>query len=157
LLHLLQIVWPEKWTNEYANDNTVPVLLYSVDGVHCRTNETIDPTFAKNTKLYSHKFNQAGLGYELAISLFDNALVWINGPFLGSKHDVTIFRENGGLKGKTPFGKRGIADKGYRGEKGVLDTPSSHDSAVLRKFKVRFFWWCSLFAVRRYNTQELLK
>ena len=114
LLHrLLQIVWPEKWTNEHAHDNTVPVFLYSVDGVHCRTNETIHPTLAKNTKLYSHKFNQAGVGYELAISLYDNALVWTNGPFLGSKHDITIFRETGGLKDKTPFGKRGVADNGY--------------------------------------------
>jgi hypothetical protein len=60
----------------------------------------------------------------------------MNGPFVGSKHDVTIFR-NDGLKDRTPIGKRGIADNGYRGEKGILSTPNSHDPVQLRKFKVR--------------------
>ena len=59
----------------------------------------------------------------------------MNGPFQGSKHDVRIFREDG-LKDKKPSGKKGIADQGYRGERGILCTPSSHDSAELRKFKV---------------------
>jgi hypothetical protein len=111
--------------------------LYSVDGVHCRTNEAIHPTKAKNKKLYSHKFKQAGVAYELAISVFFNSLVWMNGPFYGSKHDVTIFREDKGLKSKTPIGRKGIADNGYKGEKGVLSTPNSHDPKALRKFKVR--------------------
>lgn len=124
-----KIVWPEAWSASEQN------FLYTVDGVHCRTNEIIHPTLAKNTKLYSHKFNQAGFDYELAISIFDDALVWINGPFLGSKHDITIFREDG-LKETTPQGKKGIADKGYRGEKGILCTPNSQDTVALRKFKV---------------------
>jgi hypothetical protein len=105
-----------------------------VDGVHCRINELVHPTLAKNTKLYSHKFNQAGLDYELALSVRDLGLVWMNGPFVGSKHDVTVFREH--LKGMTPVGAKGIADKGYRGERGILCTPSSYDNAELRKFKV---------------------
>jgi hypothetical protein len=129
----VQIIWPEESTDEQ------PTFLYSVDGVHCRTNEMIHPTLAKNTKNYSHKFNQAGVGYELAISVVSNALIWMNGPFVGSRHDVTIFRENG-LKAKTPAGKKGIADNGYRGEKGTLSTPNSHDPAELRKFKVSFLF-----------------
>lgn len=127
-----KIVWPDEWAStEYSSAK----FLYSVDGVHCRINEIIHPTLAKNTKLYSHKFNQAGVGYELALSLTGNALVWTNGPFVGSKHDVTIFRECG-LKNITATGKKGIADLGYRGEKGILCTPSSHDSRELRTFKV---------------------
>ena len=55
---------------------------------------------------------------------------------MGSKHDITIFREDG-LKESTPQSKKGIADKGYRGEKGILCTPNSQDSVALRKFKVR--------------------
>ena len=127
-----KIVWPERWTRIGEADE---IFLYSVDGVHCRTNEAIHPTLAKNTKLFSHKFNQAGVGYELAVSLRENALVWMNGPFVASKHDVTIFRENG-LKAKTPISKKGIAVRGYQGEKDILCTPNSQDTPELRKLKV---------------------
>ncbi|KAI2492569.1 hypothetical protein MHU86_21990 [Fragilaria crotonensis] len=140
-LKVKKIVWPEGWTaeaciNTNPGNNATPRFLYSVDGVHCRTNEVIHPTLAKNTKLYSHKFNQAGVDYELALSLRDSSLVWIAGPFVGSKHDVTVFRECG-LKDKTPDSRKGIADQGYRGEKYILCTPNSHDTLELRTFKSR--------------------
>jgi hypothetical protein len=61
--------------------------------------------------------------------------VWMNGPFVASKHDVRIFREDG-LMEKTPVNKKGITDKGYKGEKDMLCTPNPHDAAALRKFKV---------------------
>ena len=120
----------------HIDDTIVPNCLYLVDGVHCRTNEIMHPTLARNPKLYSHKFHQAGFAYELAISLTDNALVWTNGPFIGSKHDATIFRLPGGLKEKTPVGKKGIADKGYRKEKEVLAVPNSHDTPALRDYSL---------------------
>jgi hypothetical protein len=135
-----QIVWPQQWgevDRVHLDDTIVPNFLYSVDGVHFRTNEIMHPTLARNPKLYSHKFNQAGFAYELAISLTNNALVWTNGPFIASKHDATIFRLPGGLKEKTPVGKKGIADKGYRKEKEVLAVPNSHDTPALRDYKVR--------------------
>ena len=136
-IHGKQVVWPENWavvSNMHVADITAPNFLYSVDGIHCRTNEVMHPTLAKDKKLYSHKFHQAGFAYELAISLSDNLLVWMNGPFVASKHDVTIFRE--GLKEKTPIGKKGIADQGYRGEKEIICTPNSHDTPALREYKV---------------------
>ena len=37
----------------------------------------------------------------------------------------------------TPAGKKGIADQGYQGEKEMLCTPNSYDSAELRTFKGR--------------------
>lgn len=135
-----KIVWPEHWgavNNVHVADITVPNFLYSVDGIHCRTNEVMHPTLAKDKQLYSHKFNQAGFAYELAISLSDNSLVWMNGPFVASKHDVSIFRDDGGLKEKTPKGKKGIADQGYRGEKEILCTPNSRDTPALREYKTR--------------------
>jgi hypothetical protein len=109
-----------------------------VDGVHCRAYEPHHPTLAKNTKMFSHKFNQAGFSYELAISVYHNALVWMNGPYMASKHDVTTFREDG-LKARTPAGKRGIADNGYLGEKNILSVPNSSDPKELRKFKVSYY------------------
>jgi O6-methylguanine-DNA--protein-cysteine methyltransferase len=36
-----------------------------------------------------------------------------------------------------PPGKKVIADKGYRGEKDIISTPSSQDPPELRKFKSR--------------------
>lgn len=104
---MCKIIWPEEWTNA---ENSSPQFLYSVDGVHCRTNEIMHPTLAKNTKLYSHKFNQAGFDYELALSLTGNSLVWMNGPFLGSKHDVTVFRDDG-LKDNTPWERKELRTK----------------------------------------------
>lgn len=129
VLNYWQIIWPEAWSACEEN------FLFTVDGVHCLTNEVIHPTLAKDPQLYSHKFNQAGFGYELAIAINYDALVWINGPFVGSKHDITIFREDG-LKETMPLDKKGIADKGYRGEKVKLCTPNSHDPLALRRFKV---------------------
>jgi hypothetical protein len=142
---LMKIVRPEAWSEALA-----PGFWFSIDGVHCRANEIIHPTLAKDTKLYSHKFNQAGFAYELAISLTENALVWMNGPFKASKHDVTIFRYEGLKNLMAPSQKKGIADMGYRGERGLLCTASSLDSAKLRTFKVSIHFkqwmcrWCSL-------------
>ena len=59
--------------------------------MHCTTNEPIHPTFAKNPEYYSHKNNQAGVTYELGVSVYENKLVWIKGPKPASKHDITVF------------------------------------------------------------------
>jgi len=118
------------------NQHTDEVFIISVDGVHCQMNEPIHPTKSKNPKFYSHKFNQAGVNYELGISVFYNRLVWMNGPFRAAKHDITVFRTKG-LKDMIPDGKIVIGDNGYRGEKGVVSTPNAHDPKELRHFKSR--------------------
>lgn len=94
------------------------------------------PTKSKDKSYYSHKFKQAGLSYELGIAAYENNLVWVNGPFKASRHDITIFRRCG-LKDKIPEGHRVIADNGYQGEKLVVSTPNAHDPHALRKFKSR--------------------
>jgi hypothetical protein len=93
------------------------VYIISVDGVHCRMQEIRrDP----GSKWYSHKHNSAGVSYELGIAIRRNQLVWINGPFPASRHDITTFRSTNepanGLKAKIPDGKRAIGDSGYKGE-----------------------------------------
>jgi len=127
-----KIVWPEEWT---ANRDNIPTFLYSVDGTHCRINEPKHPTESKNPKFYSHKHHEAAVNYEVALSLWEPRVVHLNGPGKASVHDVTVFRKK--LKEKTPAGKRGIGDKGYRGERGVISTPCSHDTAEVRRFKSR--------------------
>jgi DDE superfamily endonuclease len=104
--------------------------------VHCRVNEPKHANQSKDPSYYSHKFKQSGLDYELGISVFDNALVWMNGPFKAGRHDMQIFRTEG-LKDIIPVGKKVIGDNGYRGEKAVVSTPNSHDPVDVRKFKSR--------------------
>jgi hypothetical protein len=48
---------------------------------------------SKNPAWYSHKFKQAAVDYEIAISIFTQQVVWISGPHKGSRHDITTFRE----------------------------------------------------------------
>jgi len=106
-----------------------------VDGVHCPINEPQHETLSKNTKFYSHKFKGPALDYEIAIHLYENKVVWVNSPFNALKHDITIFRS--ALKGKIPKGKLVVADLGYRGEKGIVAIPNSHDTWEVQEFKGR--------------------
>lgn len=81
---------------------------------------------------------QSGLNYELGISVYDNALVWLNGPFKASQHDLTIFRSANGLKEIIPEGRKVIADNGYTSaQEHILSTPNSNDPREVRKFKSR--------------------
>lgn len=91
---------------------------------------------SKDKTYYSHKFKQSGIDYELGLSVYENKLVWMNGPFKASRHDITIFK-HAGLRDMIPEGHRVIADKGYKGAPDQISTPNSHDPAVLRKFKSR--------------------
>ena len=77
-----KIMWPEHWKEGHPllHDCYTPVFLITVDGVHCRVGEPFHPFFSKNPECYSHKSNQAGLGYELGLSVYENALVWLKGP-----------------------------------------------------------------------------
>lgn len=74
--------------------------MISVDGTHCPIQEpTKGHKYSKNPRYYSHKFNSAGLAYEVAVFIFTNNIVWINGPFPAGLGDDTIFAEKG-LKDK---------------------------------------------------------
>jgi hypothetical protein len=104
--------------------------------VHCRFHELEDDQLAKNPKNYSHKFNGPGLCYELALSVFENKLVWMRGPFKASRSDLGIYR--GELKGMLPAHKRVVCDGGYRDKMDPrLATPNSNDPEELRTFKAR--------------------
>jgi len=132
-----KIKWFEE--EEIADDT----FIISVDGVHCRVQEVRkDP----GKKWYSHKSSGAALSYELGIAIRSDRLVWMNGPFPASFHDVTIFRYGGGdeqnpgrnLKSMIPPGKRAIADSGYAGEdNNVITVTRAEDSSELKEFKAR--------------------
>ena len=112
-------------------DGSHLIFLLSVDGTDCRIEEP--RPFSKTW--FSQKFKGAAVKYEVALDVLDGHCVWINGPFRGSKNDVTIFRQ--GLKNAIPAGKLVIADKGYRGEPGLVSFPNDLDDPEVREFKKR--------------------
>jgi hypothetical protein len=61
----------------------------------------------------SYKNKKPGLAYELAILVYEDKLVWINGPFRASVGDNTIFESQGGMQEKLPDGKKAIANSAY--------------------------------------------
>ena len=108
----------------------------SVDGVHCRFHELEDEERAKNPTNYSHKFSGPGLAYELALSIYENKLVWMRGPFKPSKSDLAIYQNE--LKGMLPVDKRAACDGGYRDKNDPrLATPDSLDPPEHLSFKSR--------------------
>ena len=59
---------------------------------------------------YSFKFKQAGVTYEIALAIWENRVVHVNGPFLAGTTDIQIFRKR--LKGLIPNGRKVVADQG---------------------------------------------
>jgi hypothetical protein len=129
VLEIIQSLKPKKVL--LGNFENLPIFIILVDGTHCET-----------YKVYSHKSHSPGVAYETGRCVFENRLVWINGPCDASIHDITIFRNKddpeNSLKNAIPEGKRAIKDLGYRGE---MDTktapPNSKDSKELKMFKNR--------------------
>ena len=125
-----KIIWP---THNYGDD----IWILSVDGVDCWIPEPTHPIWSQDKDYYSHKFNKAGLRYELGISLSESRLIWMNGPFKAGASDNAIFK-NHGLKRKLKATKKMvIADGGYKGSPKQLSTPNHHDSPSVKLFKSR--------------------
>ena len=122
----------------------------SVDGIHCWINEPSHAEWSQDSAYYSHKYNKAGLDYELGISLVDNRLLWMKGPYPAGTNDITVFREGGLLDELKKRKQKAIGDKGYNGEKKYVSTFNAHDNAGVKVFKSR--------ALKRHeNFNNLLK
>ena len=75
-------IWPE------CSDNDVWIL--TVDGTHCWIHEPQHPEFSQDLTWFSHKYNKAGVNFELGVSL-TGGLVWLNGPQKAGTGDREIF------------------------------------------------------------------
>lgn len=107
-----------KWLERFS-DPDAEVFIVTVDGIDCRCWEKRNhPTMPFDKKAHSHKFSHAAYKYEIAVAVYSDHIVWVNGPFKGGKHDLTIFRQGkdgeGSLLDKIPDGKMGMADRGYK-------------------------------------------
>lgn len=124
-----KIIWP------YENKDDIWIC--SVDGTHVWSHEVGHPEFSLDPEYYSHKHNKSGLTFELAISLKEQRLIWLNGGFKsGANNDVGIFKEEGLQDRLRQVGKMAIGDGGYAGQE-EISSPNSIDSRPVRKFKSR--------------------
>ena len=110
--------------NGVANTNC----FISVDGTDCPVFEP----YPWSKSMYSHKLNGPGLKYEIAVCLRTARIVWINGPFEGSKNDGTIFREN---LSTLLYPEEAVeVDRGYGGDTKMMH-PSMGWNSAKRKMK----------------------
>jgi hypothetical protein len=66
-------VWPS-WDEK-------DIWVISVDGTHCWIAEPTHAAWSQDKKYYSHKYNKAGISYELGSDLPRDRVVRMNGPF----------------------------------------------------------------------------
>jgi hypothetical protein len=72
-----------------------------------------------STGWYSHKFDGAGIRYELATCIHTGNIVSFTGPFeCGKWPDILIFRYK--LKQWLGPGEKVVADRGYKGEHKII-------------------------------------
>jgi len=125
-----KVAWPDDLGGE-------DVWILTVDGTHVWIYEPGHPLFSQDSEFYSHKFNKAGINYELGICLASRKLVWMNGPFKAGKNDLTVF-VGGGLRDRLrALGKKAIGDGIYKANQDTVSYPNSHDSRSVKKFKSR--------------------
>ena len=132
LLQRQKIVFPEA---ESFGDT---ILIMSVDGVHSLFHEIAHHELSQNREYYSHKYNHAGLCYELGIHLYEPKLIWINGSFAAGPNDKANFTREHGLKDKlASIGKKAVGDKGYTGYSDQCSTFNAFDHPAVMEFKSR--------------------
>lgn len=100
----------------------------TVDGTHCWIQEPEHPTWSRDQSYYSHKYNKAGIGYELGIHLWQSRLIWMNGPHKAGKNDGSIFEHQGLLAKLRSIDKKAIGDLGYRGFQDTISVPNPYDT-----------------------------
>ena len=121
---------------ESSFDPRAEIFIGTVDCTDCKIREVNHPLYPVDRKYYSYKHGKSGARCEVAISIFHNQVVWINGPFPGGKSEITIFRDEG-LKDMIPHGKLLVADRGMRGEPKIISAPDLEKPKTLRNFEAR--------------------
>jgi hypothetical protein len=109
------IVWPGP--DEWGDD----IWIVTVDGTHCWIEEPTHPDWSQDKSFYSHKYNKAGVNYELGIAIACSRLVWMKGPFKAGKSDGKTFVEDGLKDLLASIKKKPLA---------IVDTMATRMSAV---------------------------
>eukprot|EP00977_Amphora_coffeiformis_P013255 scaffold3419_cov142-Amphora_coffeaeformis.AAC.3 len=102
-------------------------------------------TYPRNSTLLQVHFSPIGEKWTRGAPLW-HKIVWVNGPFIAGKTDLTIFRDGqsdgtGSLLDRLQNGKMVIADRGYQtsraDEVNKVAFKRNEDPAALKKFKAR--------------------
>jgi hypothetical protein len=122
------------WPNDLGGED---IWIVTVNGTHIWLYRPDHPSFSQDSDYYSHKFNKAGINYELGIAIASGKLIWLNGPFNAGKNDLQIFVGGGPRERLKQLGKKAIGDGIYRGNQDTVSYGNSHDSRQVKKFKSR--------------------
>lgn len=129
-----------KWDDSIIGDDT-EIFGLSTDGVDFKLWERQHPTYPVDTKAMSHKFRACAAKYIIVLSVFRSKCLFIEGPFRGGKHDLTMFKESGLMRKLETSNKICIADRGFRSkrpcERENFGLPDYMDSKELNNFKSR--------------------
>ena len=129
-LQFKKITWPDELGGE-------DIWIMTVDGTYVWMYEPGHPEFSQDSEYYSHKFNKAGVNYELGISIASSKLIWMAGPFKAGKNDLNIFTLAGLKERLLQLKKKAIGDGGYSGHQEAISSPNTHDSRPVKLFKSR--------------------
>ena len=110
------------WENRFRNLPEDVWCTITIDGTDFQIGEPCP--FNKRWK--SPKAKGGAVKYEIAISIYIGDIVWIYGPRVGGKHDLTIFREK--LRKMFLPGEMANVDAGYPGETDFLRKKGVHDT-----------------------------
>ena len=122
------------WPNDLGGDD---IWILTVDGTHVWLYKPGHPKFSQDSEYYSHKFNKAGINYELGIAIATGKLVWMNGPYKAGNNDLKIFTRCGLKEKLLELMKKAIGDRGYAGHHEVISIPNRKDSREVKLFKSR--------------------
>ena len=113
-----------------------------MDGVNCMTFERCHPDFYRDTEKYDHKLNGCGLNYDIGMHLFQDGLIWINGPYKsGDNNDRGNFVEHVLRDKLKTIVKKALGDKIYNGNPNEISTFNAFDCDEVTKFKARAQMW----------------
>ena len=111
------------------NADPYQICLITVDGTDFLVQEPspFDPDY------FSHKFDHAGLRYEVGICIKTGWIVWVNGPFpCGAWPDLRIARSS--LHYMLDAGEMYVADGGYTDDYGYSINPDGTHSFEQRQY-----------------------
>ena len=118
-----------RWENRNRNAPQDVWCRVTIDGTDFQIGE---PTpFDERWK--SPKAKGAAIKCEVAVSIFSGDIVWIHGPHVGSKNDLTIFREK--LKNMLDAEEMAECDAGCKGDVEHLGNRDVWNSAKEKKEK----------------------
>ena len=110
----------------------------AVDGIHCRSEEPKHPTDPYDKGMSSKKYGKkAAFSYEVAVSMTNQSIAWIRGPFQAGQYTDTVMFQECGLKYWLLSNKKqAFADAGYSGE-GVSTPCGKYDAKEVNQYKRR--------------------